>query len=372
MKVLVTGGAGLIGSHTADLLLERGHEVRIFDSLELPTHAAGKPKYLPREAEFIHADMRDSDAVAKALRGMDAVIHLAATGGFTPRIAEYLDANTLGTARMLETIRDRKLPIRKVITASSIAVYGEGKYQCAEHGVAYPGLRGLDRLEKGEWEVPCPRCGRPLSPLLTDESTPVDPATPYALSKYDQERLTLMFGRATDVPAVALRYFVTFGPRQSLHNPYTGVCTIFSSRIANRLPIVIYEDGRQSRDFIFVKDVARANVFVLEEPRADGRVFNVGTGRATTVLQLADTLQSCLGSKGEVQVPSRYRPDDVRHMVADVSRLAELGFRAETSLADGLRQYAAWLAEQGPLPEYFARAEKELQAAGVVRAASRR
>lgn len=370
MKVLVTGGAGLIGSHTVDLLLEKGHEVRIFDNLELPTHTAGKPDYLPSEAEFIEADMRDREAVEKALRGMDAVIHLAATGGFTPRIAEYIHANSLGTAYLLESIRNASLPIQKVVVASSIAVYGEGKYECEEHGVVYPGLRSTQRLEKGTWAVPCPACGSDLTPLQTDEDKPVYPATAYALSKYDQERMTLNFGRQTGTPVTALRYFVTYGPRQSLHNPYTGVCTIFASRMANKLPMVIYEDGNQTRDFIFVKDVAAANVFALEEDRANQGVFNVGTGRGTSLHVLAKTLQACLKTEGEMQIPNRYRPEDVRNIVADTTALADIGYQAKTSLEDGLKQYVDWLREQGPLPEYFARAEKELQDAGVVRSVS--
>lgn len=370
MKALVTGGAGFIGSHIVDLLLQRGYGVRVFDSLELPTHAAGVPRYLPREAEFIQGDMRDRDAVAKALRGVDVVLHNAATGGFTPHLANYIACNSFGTAQMLEIIRDERLPIQKIVVASSIAVYGEGKYRCPEHGVIFPSLRPVEQLERREWEVKCPQCGAELSPLLTDEETPVEPATAYAISKYDQERLTLMFGRQTGIPTVALRYFVTYGLHQSVHNPYTGVCSIFSTRILNNLPIIIYEDGCQTRDFVFVRDIARANIFVLEEPRANGRVFNVGTGQPTTIRQLAQLLQECWGREARVEFPNRFRPGEVRHMVADVSRLAKLGFRAQCSLREGLQQYVAWLSEQGPIPEYFSNAERELQAAGVVRSAT--
>jgi dTDP-L-rhamnose 4-epimerase len=367
MRVLVTGGAGLIGSHTVDALLARGHAVRILDSLELPTHTAGRPTYLAPEAEFIQADVRDRAAVRSALQGIDAVVHLAATGGFTPRLAEYMSVNSVGTAQLLELIRDERLPVRKIVVASSIAVYGESQYRCAEHGVFKAGLRPVERLARGQWEMPCPVCQAPAQPLPTSESTPVDPATAYAISKYDQERMVLVFGRDTGIPTVALRYFVTYGPRQSLHNPYTGVCTIFASRVANGLPMVIYEDGLQSRDFIFVKDVARANVFVLEQESANHQVFNVGTGQSTSMLALAETLKRCLGGAAVMEKPGKFRPADVRHMVADTSRLQRLGYRAETSLEDGLRQYVAWLREQGPLPEYFSRAQAELQAAGVVR-----
>jgi dTDP-L-rhamnose 4-epimerase len=369
MKALVTGGAGFIGSYIVNLLLERGYEVRVFDSLELPTHAAGFPLYLAKEAEFVQGDMRDRDALAKALRGIDVLIHDAATGGFTPHLSHYISCNSLGTAQMLEIIRDSKLPVQKIVVASSIAVYGEGKYRCPEHGVVYPTMRPMAQMERREWEVQCMHCGQPLAPLPTDEDTPVEPSTAYGISKYDQERLVLTFGRQTGIPTVALRYFVTYGPRQSVHNPYTGVCSIFSTRILNDLPIIIYEDGYQMRDFVFVRDVARANLFVLETPRANFGVFNVGTGRATHIRRLAELLQKLLGRQGQVEYPNRFRPGEVRHIVADVSRLTRLGFCAETPLEEGLTQYIEWVSAQGPLQEHFSHAEKQLQAAGVVRSA---
>jgi dTDP-L-rhamnose 4-epimerase len=371
MKALVTGGAGFIGSHVVDLLLERGYEVCVFDSLELPTHAAGFPSYLAKEVEFIQGDMRDHDAIAKALRGINVLIHAAATGGFTPHLSHYISCNSLGTAQMLEIIRDRKLPVQKIVVASSIAVYGEGKYHCPEHGVVYPPMRTMAQMERHEWEVQCMHCGQPLAPLPTDEDTPVEPSTAYGISKYDQERLVLTFGQQTGIPTVALRYFVTYGPRQSVYNPYTGVCSIFSTRLLNNLPIIIYEDGYQMRDFVFVRNVARATLFVLEAAQADFGIFNVGTGRATNVRGLAELLQKLLGRQGLVEYPNRFRPGEVRHIVADVSRLTRLGFRAETPLEDGLAQYVEWVSAQGPLQEYFSCAEKQLQVAGVVRSAGR-
>ena len=366
MRALVTGGAGFIGSHVVDHLIGRGYEVRIYDSLELPTHRDGVPGYVNPAAELIVGDMRDRDRLRDALRGVDVVLHQAATGGFTPRIAEYVTANSYGTAQLLEIVRDDDLPLRKIVVASSIAVYGEGKYACPTHGVVFPHLRPVEQLARGAWDVRCPTCDEVLSSLPTDEETPVDPSTPYAISKYDQERLVLTFGRETGLPTVALRYFVTYGPRQSVHNPYTGVCTIFSSRIVNNLPIIIYEDGRQQRDFVFVDDVARANIFALEEPRAAGRPFNVGTGVFTTIRELAAALQRVLGREALMEVPNRYRPGEVRHIGADVGRLADLGFRAQVSLGDGLRRYIEWL---GPVPEYFSQAETLLREHGVVRSA---
>jgi len=369
MRALVTGGAGFIGSHIVDLLLERGYDVRIFDNLELPTHTAGVPSYLPREAEFVRADMRDRAALATALRGIDVVLHQAATGGFTPHLAHYVACNALGTAQMLEIIRDDRLPVQKIVVASSIAVYGEGKYRCPEHGNCFPSLRPVAQLERREWDVKCVRCGAPLAPRLTDEETPVEPATAYGISKYDQERLVLTFGRQTGIPTIALRYFVTYGPRQSVHNPYTGVCSIFITRLLNGLPMVIYEDGTQTRDFVFVRDVARANLFVLENSGVGFGVFNVGTGQMTSIRELAARLAACLDREARVEVPGRFRPGEVRHIVADTGRLAALGFRPTVSLEDGLHEYVEWVSEQGHLREYFSGAERELQAAGIVRSA---
>lgn len=367
MKALVTGGAGFIGSHIVDLLLEKGHEVRIFDNLELPTHAAGVPDYLPKDADFVRGDMRNRDELRSALMGIDVVLHLAATGGFTPRIVDYMTSNSVGTANMLEIIRDENLPVRKIVVASSIAVYGEGRYTCPECGPVFPGLRRVRQMEEHRWEHECGKCGHALQSCLTDESTPVEPASPYAISKYDEERLVLMFGKQTGLPCVALRYFVTYGPRQSVHNPYTGICSIFSTRIRNSLPMIVYEDGLQTRDFVFVKDLARANVFALEDSRCDGDVYNVGTGRPTYIRDLAVAVREAWQGTSELEFPGRFRPSDVRHMVADPGRLADLGFRAETSLRDGLRAYVEWLASQGETPEYFAEAERNLQASGIVR-----
>jgi dTDP-L-rhamnose 4-epimerase len=369
VRVLVTGGAGLIGSHTVDQLLRAGRAVRVFDNLELPTHPSRRPVNVSKEAEFLLGDMRDPDMLGKALQGVNAVVHLAATGGFTARIADYMASNSLGTAHLLEIIRSTRLPLEKVVVASSIAVYGEGKYRCPRHGEVFPGLRGVAQMERREWEVQCPRCGAPLAPLPTDEDTPVEPSTPYAISKYDQERLVLTFGRQTKIPAVALRYFVTYGPRQSVHNPYTGVASIFSARILGGLPVLLYEDGNQTRDFVFVEDVARANLFALTDPRVGSGVFNVGTARATTVRALAEMLQECLQKEARIEVPGRFRPGDVRHMTADGSRLERLGFRPERSVREGLQKYVDWLQEQGPLPDSFATAEGELFDAGVIRSA---
>jgi len=371
MRVLVTGGAGFIGSHTVDVLLERGYEVRVYDSLEPPTHANGvPPAYLAREAEFVHADVRDRNALARALRGVDAVLHLAATGGFTPAIGSYFSANTIGTATLWEVIRDERLPIQKVVVASSVAVYGEGKYRCSAHGAVHPRPRSIAQLERHDWEVRCSQCDEQVVPIPTDEETPVEPGTAYAISKFDQERITLSYGRQLGVRVTALRYFLTYGPRQSIHNPYTGVCSIFANRIRNELPAVIYEDGYQTRDFVYVRDTARANVLSLESAHADAGVFNVGTGQATTMRALATALHEELGAALRLEIPQRFRPGDVRHIVADVHQLQRVGFEPQFTLRQGLRQYVAWVGQQEPLPDVFGAAEQGLREAGIVRSIS--
>ncbi len=264
-RALVTGGAGLIGSHIVDLLLHEGWSVRILDNLEPQTHRNGKPVWVPADAEFRQADIRDRDAVTAALADIDVVFHQAAYGGFMPEIAKYVAVNSFGTAQLLEIIRDENLPIEKVVVASSQVVYPEGAVNCPEHGRVFPGTRPVERLSRGDFDVYCPICGLETTAALTPESSPISAETVYAITKVDQERLVLGWGRQTGVPVVALRYACTFGPRQSLFNPYTGVIAIFASRLLNGLEPVVYEDGLQERDFCFVDDIARANLIAAVE-----------------------------------------------------------------------------------------------------------
>jgi len=267
----VTGGAGLIGSHIVDAALARGWKVRVLDNLERQTHRNGKPAWLSPEAEFMRGDVRHRGDWERALEGVDLVFHEAAYGGYMPEIAKFIHVNAVGTAIMLETIRDRNLPVRKVVIASSQAVYNEGAYACPVHGHFFGTTRPIAQLQAGDYNVHCPVCGAASVPAPTDERAPMGGENVYAISKADQERLLISWGRATGVPVVALRYSCTYGPRQSVFNPYTGVIAIFCTRLMNDLPPVIYEDGRQSRDLIFVQDVARANMIVACDNRADGR-----------------------------------------------------------------------------------------------------
>jgi dTDP-L-rhamnose 4-epimerase len=366
MRALVTGGAGLIGSHIVDRLLARGCEVRIVDSLERPCHMRGLPPWVPREAEFIKGDVVDRALMARALQGVDVVFHQAAHQGLLPDFSRFFAVNAAGTSLIYELIVENRLPVRKVIFASSQGVYGEGAYRCPEHGLLFPEPRPLSQLERGQWEHACPRCGAPLSPEATGEEHAA-PGNIYAQSKLAAERAALHLGRVYDVPTVVLRYCITQGPRQSLTNAYSGVCSIFAMRLVNGQSPIVYEDGLQTRDYAYVGDVADANLFVMDCWQADHGVFNVGTGQATTVLEFLGALGRALGRPADPLAPGAFRLGDVRHFRPDVSRLAALGWRATTPLEDTLRRYVHWLEEQGEVVDRFAEAEASMRRRGVVR-----
>jgi len=368
---LVTGGAGLIGSHIADQALAAGWDVRILDNLQPRTHRTGLPAWVPPAAEFVRGDVRHRRVWERALDGVDVVFHEAAWGGYMPQIAKFIETNGVGTALMLETIRDRRLPVRKVVVASSQAVYNEGAYDCPDHGRFYGTPRPIARLARGEYDVVCPICGAASAPAPIDEEAPIGGANVYAISKLVQERLTLSWGEATGIPAVALRYSCTYGPRQSLTNPYTGVIAIFCTRLVNGRPPVVYEDGRQSRDLIFVEDVAAANLLVATDPRADGRVFNVGTGQAVAIADLANLLACRLGVAIEPLLPGEYRPGEMRALISDNGRIGALGFAPKTALAVGIDRYLDWVREQGEIADYFVAAERVLRRRSVVKRAER-
>src|SRR5438128_5758523 len=275
-RALVTGGAGLIGSHVVDLLVREGWQVRALDNLEPQTHRRGKPAWSNAAAEVVEGDVRDRDTSAAALDKIDVDFHQAAYGGYMPEIAKYVHVNSFGTAQMLEVIREKKLSIQKIIVASSQAVYSEGAGICPEHGLVFPPVRFVEQLRKGDWQVHCPVCGAITKSAPTPENAPVGGETVYGLTKVDQEKLALLWGKQVGIPTVALRYSCTYGPRQSIFNPYTGVIAIFCTRLLNDLPPILYEDGEQTRDFSFAEDIARANLLVAETDRLDGLPVNVG------------------------------------------------------------------------------------------------
>ncbi|TME14796.1 MAG: NAD-dependent epimerase/dehydratase family protein [Chloroflexi bacterium] len=358
---LVTGGAGLIGSHLVDLLVAEGWKVRVLDNLEPQTHSRGEPGWLNPGAEFVLGDVRDPAALGPALDTVDTVFHLAAYGGYMPEIGKFIDVNSLGTARLLEVIRDRALPVRKLIVASSQAVYIEGSVSCPVHGTSNPPPRAETALAAGRFAVPCPVCGRAAESVPTPESAPIGGETVYALTKLDQERLTLNWSRQVGIPAVALRFACTYGPRQSLFNPYTGVIAVFCSRLVNGLPPILYEDGEQTRDLCYVGDVARACLLAAESHRLDGLAVNIGTGYPTSVRRLAEVLLDLLDSRTGMEIPGAYRPGEMRALTPDIAVAVAAGYEPTVTLEEGLVRYVAWLSEQGPIEERFGESLERLR-----------
>jgi dTDP-L-rhamnose 4-epimerase len=370
--VLVTGGAGFIGSFLVDALVERGHHVRIYDALVPQVHGPEQspPDYLNPHAEFFQGDVRDRDALRKALAGVDIVFHLAAAVGVGQsmyQIHYYTEANTLGGAALLDVLANSKHQVRKMLVASSMSVYGEGKYECDGCGPVFPRLRPEAQLVARDWEMKCPHCGQEVRTVPTDEDKPPFPTSIYAITKRDHEEMFLSTGLAYGIPAVALRFFNTYGPRQALSNPYTGVMAIFSGRLLNRQPPVLYEDGRQGRDFTHVSDIVQGLLLAMDRPEADDQVLNLGTGVLTSVRQVAEMLSQHL-TDGEIrpQVLNQYRAGDIRHCYADLSRSHRLlGFAPRVSLQEGLQDLLRWAAEQ-TATDRFAQAETELAAKSLV------
>lgn len=365
-RALVTGGAGLIGSHIVDQLLREGWRVRILDNLEPQTHRHGKPAWVPPQAEWAEADIRDRAAVTAALQDIDVVFHQAAYGGYMPDISKYVAVNSFGTAQLLEIIREDNLPIKKVVVASSQAVYSEGAAICPQHGQVAPPTRPLAQLQRGDWRVRCPTCGAVAIPTATPEEMPIGGETVYAITKVDQERLALTWGRQTGIPTVALRYSCTYGPRQSIFNPYTGVIAIFSTRLLAGQPPVLYEDGEQTRDMCFVEDIARANLLVASSDTLDGLPVNVGSGVATTIRSMAAMVAEALGIRIEPVARGEFRPGEMRYLCSNTSRIQAIGYQPQVDLLAGIERYLAWIRTQGDIRDYFAAAEAILRTKRIV------
>ena len=371
MQILVTGGAGFIGSHLVDALVLAGHRVRVLDSLEPQVHGPGgrRPSYLNPQAELLVGDVRDRTQVALALDGCEAVFHEAAAVGVGQSMYEierYVSANAVGAAVVLEGILERRDRIRRVVVASSMSLYGEGAYRAPDGRPMAPPLRTEADLAARRFELRGPD-GAELTPIATPEEKPLQPTSIYAITKRDHEEMFLTVGQAYGIPVVALRYFNVYGTRQALSNPYTGAVAIFSARLLNRKRPLIYEDGLQTRDFVHVSDIVQANLLALESAAASGRVYNVGTGRATSVLQVAETLGELLDFAEKPDVTGQYRAGDIRHCVADISLIQrELGYRPRVALADGLRELLGWLRTQSAR-DAVETAARELAARGLTR-----
>jgi dTDP-L-rhamnose 4-epimerase len=378
--ILVTGGAGFIGSHIVDELLLAGHQVRVLDNLEPQVHGKlheGRqpPAYLNPEAEFIFGDVRDAEAVTAALQDIDVVFHEAARVGVAQSMYEivpYSSVNVVGTAVLLQAITEAPKRPRKIIVASSMSIYGEGAYRCPIHGAVYPALRSIEQLQARDWEMHCPidGCDEQVLPQPTDETKPLFPTSVYAINKRDQEELFLAVGRAYQIPTVALRYFNVYGERQALSNPYTGVAAIFSGLLLNNKAPVIFEDGKQYRDFTHISDIAQANLLVMDRPEADYGVFNVGTGRKLSIGTIAEALLehfrnfSPAAADLQPEIVQKFRAGDIRHCYSDISRLQALGYRPRMRFEDGLGELVEWVRLQ-TASDHYEQARQELLRKGL-------
>lgn len=345
MRILVTGGAGFIGSHLVDRLVETGHAVRVLDNFEPQVHGSARPDYVNPGAEYVEGDVRNPELVRQALRGIEVVFHEAAMVGVGQsmyQIERYTSTNVIGTAVLLDAIVNERLALKRLIIASSMSIYGEGQYRCRACGPVAPSLRPVAQLAARDWEMHCPQCQAPAEAQPTPESKPLIPTSVYAIAKRDQEELCLTVGRAYDIPTVALRYFNAYGPRQALSNPYTGVCAIFSARIKNRHRPIVFEDGGQTRDFIDVRDIVQANLLAMEHPQAPGEILNVGSGQPTSIADIARLLARLYDIQVEPEMTRKYRAGDIRHCFADTTKIRRLGFAPGVTFEAGMRDLVAW------------------------------
>jgi dTDP-L-rhamnose 4-epimerase len=370
-RALITGGAGFIGSHTAVELLGAGYEVRVLDNLTPPVHTGDGtwPDWLSGDVERMLGDVRHRDDWAKALRGIDVVVHLAAYQDLLPNFSQFFHVNSVGTALLYELIVAEKLPVRKVVVASSQFVYGEGRYRCAKDGEVFPDGRDPQRLAKGSWEPVCPKCGGPIQSLPLLE-THANPKNQYSIAKYSQELMAVALGRNYGIPSVAARYSIVQGPHQSFRNAYSGVLRIFTLQMMKGQRPSVFEDGQQLRDYVNVGDVAHANRLVLESDEADYQVFNVGGGRGYTVLEFAGIVAEALGVNLEPSISGEYRVGDTRHSVSDIVKLQRLGWQPTKTPRDSVRDYVEWIRRQKLDRDYAAEALVKLREMGALRKAT--
>ncbi len=353
-KILITGGSGFIGSRLALACVDRGHEVTVLDNLSPQVHGEDGDSYLyqliKNSVSFIRGDVRAKQDWHAALEGQDAVVHLAAetgTGQSMYMVETYADTNVLGTALLLDVLANEKHKIQKVVVASSRAVYGEGKYHCTEHGVVYPHARKNDDMAKGDFESKCPVCVQSVQMMATDEEAKIHPTSVYGITKRTQEEMVMAVCKAIGIDSVALRYQNVYGPGQSLSNPYTGILSIFSTRITNGNDINVFEDGLESRDFVFISDAVEGTILAIERDEANGEVINVGSGKTTPVLKVAESLVDLYRANADIGVSGDFRLGDIRHNVADLSKIGELlGFTPKIDFQEGLRRFTEWASTQ--------------------------
>ena len=366
-KILVTGGAGFIGSHTVDLLVENGYQVVVLDSLKPPTHNGKIPKWLNKKAKLIKGDVREKKDWQKALRGVEAVVHLAAYMDYHPDFSTYVQTNIESLTILFEIIVEEKLPIKKIVLASSQAVYGEGKYRCKNHGVMYVSPREEEQFKRHQWEQFCPKCGKEVVPVSEKEEDILFPLAPYGLSKQSSEQFVMALGRAFSIPAVALRFSIVLGARQSFRHFYSGALRSFAVNVSNNEPIEMNEDGNQLRDFVHVKDVASAILKTLEDSEANFGTFNVGSGQATRIIDLAKIVAKQSRVAFNPLLQNRYRAGGARHSVMNISKLKSLGWKPQRTLQEAVADYILWLSNFKGFHNNLRKTEAEMKKTGVLK-----
>lgn len=370
-KILITGGAGFIGSNIAIKLVSKGYKVTVLDNLSEQIHGSDGiiPSNIRYKVNFIKGDVTNKGNWKEALKGQDAVIHLAAetgTGQSMYEIEKYANTNIIGTALLLDYLTNEKHSVKKIIVASSRAIYGEGKYKCVQHGDVYPESRKDSDMQNGAFELKCPFCGAELSLMPTDEDSKINPSSIYGITKYNQEQMVLTVGKSLNIPSVVFRYQNVYGPGQSLSNPYTGILSIFSTSIKNKNDINIFEDGKESRDFVFIDDVVDATILGLEKEAADYEVFNVGSGKATDVLTVANTLKKAYGENIEITVSGNYRLGDIRHNYAELLKIKnKLGFVPKVAFHDGIEKFVKWVEKQDVMIDNYEKSILEMKEKGL-------
>lgn len=365
-RVLISGGAGFIGSHTADLLLRKGYQVRVLDNLTSKNHNKDWPTYLDKRIEKFKGDVRYKKDWLKALVGVDFVIHLAAWMDLQPEFSKFFSINTVGTSNLYEVIVAHKLPVKKIVIASSQFVYGQGKWQCSKDGEVFPDDRSEVSLKHSKWDPVCPNCGSDITPLPHSENHP-NPKNHYAISKYTQELIGLTLGSLYKLPTTVLRYSIVHGSRQSLKNSYSGALRQFYLWLTSNEPVTVYEDGQQLRDFVSVYDVAAANILSLESDQTNGEVYNVGGGKYYTVIDLANMVGDALKKKVKINRPGLFRPGDTRHSFSDITKIAKIGWSPSKTAQDNVEDFVSWAQLQDTSQIYVNSIQKKLQKTGALR-----
>ena len=373
-KILITGGAGFIGSRLCEKLFDKGYNITVLDNLSTQIHGNGESflfKKIKDKCTFINGDVRNKEDWEVAIKGQEIVVHLAAetgTGQSMYEAEKYNDVNIIGTANMLDLLANKNHQIEKMLIASSRAIYGEGKYLCSKHGVIYPLQRNESDMEKGEFNPKCDSCNSQLQLVATDESSKIHPLSIYGITKQQQEQMVMTTGESLGIASVAFRYQNVYGPGQSLSNPYTGILSIFSTRILNGNDLDIYEDGEESRDFVYIDDVVDATILGIEKKEANGQVFNVGSGVTTTVRQVAESLKKFYNSDINISISGKYRLGDIRHNYADLTKIKEvLGFSPKYDFQKGISKFVNWVKTQEIMEDKYEESIKELRNKGLMK-----